>query len=188
MPSSHPLPTSCHWFSRLASALDPRSAPRLAWLLVLVGVLVLTVPAHAFLFDEMDRLAHHRRRYARAELRAKLEAAGYEVRSLFHFMASLVPLLLVTRTVGRALPWAQAARRRDLEMSVVPIVNPALAALLSVERWALRRGWSFPFGTSLLAVAVRPGAGGPRSAGRDGAGSSPAPWPRPAPRSLRSWV
>jgi DDE superfamily endonuclease len=34
MPSSHPLPRSCHWFSVLASALDPRSAPRLAWLLV----------------------------------------------------------------------------------------------------------------------------------------------------------
>src|SRR3954449_5210884 len=34
MASSHPLPPSCHWFSRLASALDPRSAPRLAWLLV----------------------------------------------------------------------------------------------------------------------------------------------------------
>ena len=34
MPSSHPLPPSCHWFSRLALALDPRSAPRLAWLLV----------------------------------------------------------------------------------------------------------------------------------------------------------
>ena len=34
MPSSHPLPPSCHWFSRLASALDPRSGPRLAWLLV----------------------------------------------------------------------------------------------------------------------------------------------------------
>src|SRR5436305_1861965 len=34
MPSSTALPPSCHWFSRLASALDPRSAPRLAWLLV----------------------------------------------------------------------------------------------------------------------------------------------------------
>ena len=34
MPSSHPLPPSCHWFSTLARALDPRSAPRLAWLLV----------------------------------------------------------------------------------------------------------------------------------------------------------
>jgi hypothetical protein len=34
MPSSHPLPPSCHWFSRLAAALDPRSAPRLGWLFV----------------------------------------------------------------------------------------------------------------------------------------------------------
>ena len=34
MPSSHPLPPSCHWFSRVAAALDPRSAPRLAWLFV----------------------------------------------------------------------------------------------------------------------------------------------------------
>ncbi len=34
MPSSHPTPPPCHWFSALAAALDPRSAPRLAWLLV----------------------------------------------------------------------------------------------------------------------------------------------------------
>jgi len=32
MPSSHSPPPPCHWFSRLASALDPRSAPRLALL------------------------------------------------------------------------------------------------------------------------------------------------------------
>jgi DDE superfamily endonuclease len=30
--SSHPTPAPCQWFSRLASALDRRSAPRLAWL------------------------------------------------------------------------------------------------------------------------------------------------------------
>src|SRR3954471_5922431 len=34
MPSSHPTPPPCHWFSTLASVLDPRSGPRLAWLLV----------------------------------------------------------------------------------------------------------------------------------------------------------
>jgi hypothetical protein len=34
MSSSHPLPPSCHWFSALAAALDPRSGPRLAWLFV----------------------------------------------------------------------------------------------------------------------------------------------------------
>src|SRR3954468_20147161 len=32
MTSSHPTPAPCQWFSRLASALDPRSAPRLALL------------------------------------------------------------------------------------------------------------------------------------------------------------
>jgi hypothetical protein len=34
MPSSHPTPDPRHWFPRLASALDPRSAPRLARLLL----------------------------------------------------------------------------------------------------------------------------------------------------------
>jgi hypothetical protein len=32
MPSSQATPAPCHWFSRLTSALDPRSAPRLALL------------------------------------------------------------------------------------------------------------------------------------------------------------
>src|SRR3954463_9444627 len=34
MTSSHPLPAPCQWFARLASAVDRRSAPRLAWLFV----------------------------------------------------------------------------------------------------------------------------------------------------------
>src|SRR3569832_446923 len=32
MTSSHPIPAPCQWFDRLASALDRRSAPRLALL------------------------------------------------------------------------------------------------------------------------------------------------------------
>src|ERR1700761_7988055 len=32
MTSSHPLPVPCQWFTRLASVLDRRSAPRLALL------------------------------------------------------------------------------------------------------------------------------------------------------------
>src|SRR4051794_36249063 len=34
MPSPPPTAAGCHWFSYLAAALDPRSAPRLAWLFV----------------------------------------------------------------------------------------------------------------------------------------------------------
>src|SRR5437763_4190302 len=38
MTSSHPTPAPCQWFSRLASALDRRSAPRLA--LLFLGALL----------------------------------------------------------------------------------------------------------------------------------------------------
>jgi SAM-dependent methyltransferase len=121
------------------------------------GALVITVPAHPFLFDEMDELAHHRRRYRTTELRDRLRAAGFEVRFLGHFMSCLVPLLLLVRTIGRLLPGLppRPGARRDAELRVVPVLNQTLAALLRLESW-LARWITLPFGTSLVAVARRP--------------------------------
>ena len=122
------------------------------------GILILTVPAHPWLFDEMDFLAHHRRRYRRAELGHKLAAAGFEPLRVCHFMALLVPLLLVARALGRLLPGRlkDAGSRRDAELRLVPLLNPLLLALLRLESW-LSRLFPLPFGTSLIAVARRPG-------------------------------
>jgi 2-polyprenyl-3-methyl-5-hydroxy-6-metoxy-1,4-benzoquinol methylase len=125
------------------------------------GVLVLTVPAHSFLFDQMDELAHHRRRYRRRELRQRLEAAGFEVRLLSHFMSVLVPPLIVMRAIGRALYGRQgAAERRVAEFRIIPVVNPVLGWILALER-CLLRFVSLPFGSSIIAVAARPGDGRP---------------------------
>jgi SAM-dependent methyltransferase len=122
------------------------------------GYLALTVPAHPFLFDEMDELAHHRRRYRRADLQGKLEAAGFEVRALTHFMAPLVPALMVARGLGRLLARARisAAARRSAELRVTPGLNGFMAATLAAERGLLRAGVRLPFGSSLLALARRP--------------------------------
>jgi SAM-dependent methyltransferase len=122
------------------------------------GVLVLTVPAHPFLFDEMDELAHHRRRYRRSELQSRLRDAGFDVVLLTHFMAGLVPLLTVARTAGRLLSGRRpnAAARRAAEFRVVPVLNGLMLAGLGWERLWLRLGGSLPFGSSLLAVAIRP--------------------------------
>ena len=116
-------------------------------------------PGHPFLFDEMDELAHHRRRYTRRELGDKLRAAGFEVRFLSHFMALLVPLLVVLRAVGRLLPGrlARAQERRDSELRVVPGVNGLFRGLLRLERLWLRVS-SLPFGSSIVALARRPPA------------------------------
>jgi SAM-dependent methyltransferase len=121
------------------------------------GFLILTVPAHPFLFDEMDEIAHHRRRYRRGELRRKLQAAGLAVTVLTHFMAPLVPLMMAARALGRAVAGRThtALERRTFEAKVIPGLNPLMLAVLRGERFWLRRT-PLPFGTSLLALARGP--------------------------------
>ena len=119
------------------------------------GILLMTVPAHPFLFSDMDRLARHFRRYRRGELRSKLEAAGFEVLRLRHFMAILVPLLALTRGLRKLPPGAGAQPSHDGEMRVVPVVNELMRMVLGAEQLWLRVA-GLPFGSSLIAVARRP--------------------------------
>lgn len=119
------------------------------------GVLVVTVPAHPFLFDEMDELAHHRRRYRSAELGRKLREAGFEVRRLTHFMAPLVPLVGLRRLLRALSPGRGSAERRLVELRVVPGLNRLMRLVLALERPFVRAGL-VPFGSSLIAVAARP--------------------------------
>jgi SAM-dependent methyltransferase len=134
----------------------------LRWILSVLepgGVLVLTVPAHPFLFGGIDELAHHRRRYRRRELRQKLVAAGFQVRLLTHFMAPLLPLLVARRWLGeRLLRRRRAALRMGPEFAVVPGINGILRGVLGLERrWI--RAFPVPFGSSIISVAVRPAVG-----------------------------
>ncbi len=135
---------------------DVATLEHLASLLAPGGIVALTVPAHPFLFDEMDVLACHRRRYDRAGLRARLEGAGFRIRLLSHFMAPLVPLLMASRIAGRCFArWRSPLQRRSVELRPIPLVNELLGLLISIERPALRRV-ALPFGSSLVAIAERP--------------------------------
>ena len=120
------------------------------------GHLALTVPAHPFLFDEMDELAHHRRRYRRSELKEKLRAAGFEVKLLTHFMSPLVPPLVLMRALGRAFfgPSERGAATAGRSSSPFPRSTQALRLVLGLERRLLRYV-SLPFGSSIIAVAAR---------------------------------
>ena len=126
------------------------------------GILALTVPAHPFLFDEMDVLAHHRRRYRLPDLRRKLERAGFRVERITHFMSPLVAPLLLLRSLGRLFGGqGSASDRRAVELRPLAGLNELLTLLLSAERLLLRR-FSLPFGSSILALAVRPPPGAAR--------------------------
>ena len=129
------------------------------------GILVVTVPAHPFLFDEADVLAFHRRRYRQRDLGDRIRRAGFDLRLLTHFMSPLVPMLMLSRPSGRLLRGRgkTAADQRKAEMGVTPVFNSVMRGVLALERSALRVARP-PFGTSLLAVAARADSTGPPAA------------------------
>jgi SAM-dependent methyltransferase len=112
------------------------------------GVAVLTVPAYRALFGPHDVALHHKRRYERAELEAKLRAAGLAPMRISFINMGLAPLAFVLRWMERTL-----GRDRAAGTNTPPfIVNEVFAAIFGAEA-ALLRAVNLPFGLSLMAVA-----------------------------------
>jgi len=119
------------------------------------GALLLTVPAHQSLWSYFDELSGHCRRYAREDLQAKLEKTGYEIEFLTPYMASLHPLMALSRKFRGQTSGRDADPKKVLakELRIVPVLNELLAWELGWEtRWLATRR-ELPFGTSWLAIA-----------------------------------
>ena len=117
------------------------------------GGLIVTVPQHPFLWSEYDARARHVRRYRAAELRGKVQEAGFEIVKMSSFVTLLLPLMIVSRLMQRS-PGADYDPLADLR--VVPWLNWALERALDFERVLIRAGVAMPAGGSLLLVARRP--------------------------------
>ncbi len=61
------------------------------------GYIVLTVPAHQWLWSMTDTLSHHKRRYRKKELIKKIEKCGFEISSARYFFIAILPLLLLRK-------------------------------------------------------------------------------------------
>jgi len=118
------------------------------------GGVLITVPQHPWLWSQADEVGHHVRRYRRRELVERLHAAGLDVLRVTSFVSLLLPVLALSRWRDRKAAGAYDAR----EFHVPHAVNRALTVALTVERWLIRAGVSWPAGGSLLAVARRPRA------------------------------
>ena len=116
------------------------------------GGLLLTVPQHPFLWSASDQHAKHQRRYSRAELRRKVESAGFQIERITSFNSLLLPLMILSRL----------RRKRDQELNpwrefeINPALNRTLESILSFERIMIKTGASFPAGGSLLLVGRKP--------------------------------
>jgi SAM-dependent methyltransferase len=116
------------------------------------GGLLATVPQHPFLWSASDKYAMHQRRYNRAELRAKVESAGFQIERITSFNSLLLPLMIWSRMLRK--------RNQDLqpwrEFEISPALNKSLESILKLERIVITKGASFPAGGSLLLIGRKP--------------------------------
>jgi SAM-dependent methyltransferase len=113
------------------------------------GLLVVTVPAYAWLWSGHDVQLGHRRRYTAQALARLAAAAGFRVERLTHFNTLLFPAVVLRRL------WKRVRRdaRHDLDHTP-PRLNAWLERVFALERHLAPRV-SLPFGASLLMLARR---------------------------------
>lgn len=126
------------------------------------GTVFCNVAALDSLHGSHSTLTGEVRRYTPKRLRRRLETAGFAISRLtFTNMSLLAPAWLI-RSAQRVTGRSAAASEADLRVPAAPI-NATLDAVLRVEAEWLRVA-NLPIGTSLMAVARKPGSAGIRPA------------------------
>ena len=143
------LDVLCH------AAVEPAQAlAEMARILAPGGLLVLNLPAYAWLHSAHDRRVHNARRFAAGEARALLAAAGLEGIRTGYWNSLLFPLMVVQRKI---LARPDAPESRSDVAAFSPWADRTLHAATELERRLSRAlGVTLPFGGSLLATARRP--------------------------------
>jgi SAM-dependent methyltransferase len=114
------------------------------------GRILITVPAHPWMWSAHDIVNHHKRRYTRKTLRAVVAAAGLRLETLRWFNSLLFPLAAAARLAGRI------TGKKDSDDTLPPRpVNSLFEGIFRLERYALGR-LPMPPGVSLVAIVSRP--------------------------------
>lgn len=117
------------------------------------GRVFATVPAYHHLWSEHDIALMHHRRYVRSLLSDRFQAAGFKVEKLTHTMTMLYPVVALQRRLNSSKP------PHDPPEAAMPLfpppINSMLTGLLGAEN-AIARRISFPFGVTILCVAMKP--------------------------------
>lgn len=110
------------------------------------GRLLITVPAHPWMWSAHDVVNHHHRRYTRASLTAAIREAGLKVEMMSSLNSLLFPLAAAARIAGRI----GGKEDSDDKMPPAP-VNSLFERIFALERHAIGRV-PFPPGVSLVAI------------------------------------
>ena len=119
------------------------------------GCAIVNVAAMNLLRGDHSILSHELRRYSRADLRNRLQKAGFAIERLTYTNATLFAPLAIARLLQRRRG-LRAESDADAEITVPPEpINAVMSAVMRLEALWLR-AFDAPFGSSLLCLARKP--------------------------------
>lgn len=123
------------------------------------GKIVVTVPAHQWLWSRDDAVAGHKRRYTRQSLIESIQKAGFKTVECKYIFSLITPLLALRRLIrpdhGAAVNPGELVQLNDQAgVKMNPFVNFLLSKLRAIDR-LVQRMLPLPFGGSLLLVAKK---------------------------------
>jgi SAM-dependent methyltransferase len=111
------------------------------------GRLVMTVPAHQWMWSAHDEANHHKRRYSKKALRRLVEGSPLRLEALGYFNSLLFPAAVAARAAGKI------TGREGSDDALPPKpVNWLFERIFAAERHLIGRA-ALPPGLSLFAVA-----------------------------------
>jgi hypothetical protein len=120
------------------------------------GRMVISVPAHHFLWGHQDDLVHHLRRYSREELEDLCRRCGLKIIRITNYGTALLPMAFLVRKaknlVGRFSPRVKDIS--DFRLADFPAFNRLLLSILRLEKLGLSR-LDLPFGLMLYVLAEK---------------------------------
>ena len=114
------------------------------------GAILVTVPAHPWMWSAHDTVNHHHRRYSKATLDQAIRAAGLRHGGLRYFNSLLFPVAVAARVAGKLTGKDDS----DDSPPAAP-VNRALEAVFRLERHLVGRV-PLPPGLSIITLVRKP--------------------------------
>ncbi len=111
------------------------------------GKILITVPAHQWMWSAHDVVNHHHRRYSKATLKAAIATAGLQPAKLGYFNSLLFPLAAAARVVGRL-----TGRDDSDDSPPAKPLNAVFEAIFRLERHLVGRVPMTP-GVSIVTLA-----------------------------------
>jgi SAM-dependent methyltransferase len=114
------------------------------------GKILITVPAHGWMWSAHDVVNHHHRRYSKASLGSAIAAAGLTHNGLRYFNSLLFPVAVAARAFGKL-----TGKDDSDDSPPARPLNAALEKVFGLERHLVGRV-PLPPGLSIITLASKP--------------------------------